>query len=175
MFLGNRNTFGIEWHLCDEPMDRWLSGHACFWLGGERIGEFDEPIYMTDLLLSLKYPVGDCGNRRSERFCNLDAREVFRQLYMGLFESEESLVDEMQAESWARFAIHIPVSTFDPWRMYLIDCERDSRFIVGYHVRDHRYAEFRKEQLLEVGAFDRVVREFQEHLEAIWPAQSEDA
>lgn len=174
MLHGAREKFGIEWHL-DDDVDRLMPGAVCYWIGGNVVGDASAFVYLADMLLDLAYPVGDCGNRNSGRFCSMEGEEVFRKLYLSLFQSDESLTDLANDETWARFSIGASVPSLDGWFVYLIDCSSYSRLLFGTQEGEPRRPQFLGEQRLPVGYADEVILEFREHLNTVWRSRNESA
>lgn len=120
--IGNCDRFGIMYALHPESTEHLRFGRVSFYAGGQQIGDLGELICLTDLLGELKYPIGDCGNRGSDRFCALTPEAAFRSLHAALFEGESSENDSANVEMWARFNVSIGVDVFRKWRLYLVDC-----------------------------------------------------
>lgn len=166
MELGNRNRFAIQWDLDLQNCGRLLFGRTCYWVNGTMIGDFELGASLSDVLVSLSYPVGDSGDRDSDRFCPMTGEDAFALVHRGIFESDEAIAREVDHERWARFNISLPVDVFDGYRMYLFDCHSESRLLVGIRKPDRQQYEFLFEQRLSRGEFDEVIRSFQAELAA---------
>jgi hypothetical protein len=165
MLHGDKTRFAIQWELDADPVGHFLLGKMCFWVANTVIGNYESRTTLSDVLAELVYPVSDCGKRRGDQFCHLSAEDAFSMLHRGLFESDPSLCRTVEDESWARFDVSIFVDTFQRWRLYLVDCEFGSRFLVAHIPKESDHFEFVMEQSLRVGEFDQVIIEFQRELE----------
>ena len=165
---GDVTRFGIQWELETDPAGHYLLGKMCFWVANNRVGNYELGTALSDVLMSLTYLVGDCGNRRGARFCRLSSEDAFTLLHRGLFDSDPSLSDMVEDESWGRFSVSLPVDVFDDWRLYLLDCESCSRLLVGHRSPKSDEFVFLMEESLAVGVFDRTIIEFQKELKATW-------
>lgn len=172
MILGVRERFAVQWELDRDPGGGILLGRVCFWVANTRIGDYELGTSLSDVLVNLQYPVGDCGNRYSQRFCCVEATNVFHLVQSGLFDSDPSLSHLVEDESWARFDISIPVDVFDGYRIYLFDCLDNSRLLVGNRPPHLDHYVFLLEQQLVRGEFDEVIRSFQKALEIEFQANS---
>ena len=166
MIHGDKTRFAIQWELNSDHAGHWLLGKVCFWIGGMMVGDYDSGATLSDVLVGLKYPVGDCGNRRSERFCKMEPGDAFATIYAGLREYEEPLSSIVDDESWARFDVAIGVDVFDRWQLYIFDFDGYSRLLVGRYCRDSEKCVFQMEQRLRVGEYDQIITEFQQELDA---------
>lgn len=82
--LGEKEIFGIEWSLSD-CFDSYYYGHLCFWIGNNRVGNFEE---VTTLSISASY-LKDFLQNQSFRFYenshNMNKEELFYLLYERFF------------------------------------------------------------------------------------------
>jgi immunity protein 42 of polymorphic toxin system len=166
MIHGDKTRFAIQWELNSDHAGHWLLGKVCFWIGGMMVGDYDSGATLSDVLVELKYPVGDCGNRRSERFCKMEPGDAFATIHAGLHEYEEPLSSIVDDESWARFDVLIPVDVLVRWELYLFDCDVASRLLVGHYAPGSEKCVFQMEQRLRVGEYDQIITEFQSELDA---------
>src|SRR5690349_19497582 len=102
---GTKESFAVQWELDADPGGQLLLGRICFWVSNTRIGDYELGTSLCDVLVNLQHLAGDCGNRHSQRFCTMTAREAFSLVHRGLFESDPSLSGLVQNESWGRFDI----------------------------------------------------------------------
>jgi hypothetical protein len=164
---GDKNRFAIEWNLASNHGGGWLFGNICFWIGGELVGDYSTCESLSELIPELKYPVGDCGNRRSQRFCQMPADDAFKLIYRAFFDMDFVTPEELELESWARFDVSLGTDSFDDWKLYLFDCASYSRLLIGRR-SDAGFFEFLREQQLEVGEYDAAIRALQIELMALW-------
>ena len=172
MILGTKERFAVEWELDEDPGGQLLLGRVCFWAASARIGDYGLGTSLSDVLISLVYPVGDCGSRQSQRFCSMTASEAFSLVQSGLLESDPSFSRLVEDERWARFDVSIPVDVFDGYRMYLFDCSDTSRLVIGHRPPDREAYGFSVEQRLKKGEFDEIIRSFQGELEVAFHANT---
>jgi|GEM_PF-2960836 len=165
MLHGDKARFAVEWRLGSGHVYPFMYGNVCYWNCGEMVGDYDLGATLSDVLIALKYPIGDCGKRSSERFYAMTGHDAYSMLRAGLVVGDPNLGEFVEAESWARFDISLPVDVFDHWRMYLIDCKNRSRLLVGHLSAQHRDYVFAFECILSLGEFDNVIIEFATALE----------
>jgi hypothetical protein len=164
---GKRDRFGIEWQLSEEYGGAWLYGHICFWVGGEVVGDYATPTSLSNLIPILSYPIGDCGNRKSKRFCNMGAEEAFQLMYRAFFDDDFTNPEYVEEEQWARFDISLVTEEFKNWKLYLFDCDAHSRLLVGARLDSGLFG-FSKELILELGEYDSIIRELGSNLTELW-------
>ena len=170
MQLGNKKRFAIQWDLDLKTCGPLLLGRVCYWVTDTMIGDYDLGTALSDVLASLTYPVGDCGDRDSSRFCSLAGFDAFSLVHRGLFDSDDAISREVEDERWARFDVSLPVDVFDHYRMYCFDCGTESRLLVGSFQENTETYDFLLEQRLRRGEFDEIVRSFQTALLAAAPS-----
>lgn len=171
MIIGEKQRIAAQLELDLPPAGSLLFGRFCFWIGGQMVGRFENGCILTDLWGQLTYPVGYCGQRRSPRFCNMRAADLYRILNIGIHGYGEApeIVDNVEQtaieEMWARFNISVKIETLDDWSLYLIDCDEFSRLLVGKSSEGEIGTDFRFEQTLELGEYDKVARQLQYELD----------
>jgi hypothetical protein len=162
MIYGSKDRFAVQWELHDDRPTYLLPGKICFWIGGEMVGDYGLGTWLSDVVFCLRYPTGDCGNRNGSRFCALSSEAAFALIQTALVDGN-SRCQIAEEEMWARFNVSVGVDVFDAYRMYLFDCENCSRLLVGHYSKSaNRYVV--REQRLDVGEYDAVIRQLQDEL-----------
>lgn len=171
MIHGNKERFAIQWELHTDSCGKWMYGQICYWIQGQRVGDYNIITSLADVLTSLMYPVGDCGRRVGGRLCTLNGKDAYNTLHAALFEGDPSLADEANGDTWARFDVSLLCDVFTGWRLYILDCESDSRLLVGHRPKNSSTFEFWKEIKLFRYEFDKIVIAFHNALIALEESQ----
>lgn len=129
--IGDPLAFAAQYELDADSGGRWMYGRFCYWCGGRQVGNF-QTTTLRDVLFALentiKWVVAD---RRSARFRELPAREVFRLLDGALYRGdlEPHWEDIAEQETWANYDIAPRANPFDDWRVFAIDLDLTTRVI----------------------------------------------
>jgi len=83
---GNPQEFAIEFHLTEKLDDYWY-GNLCFWIGGSRVGNFNEISTITISVSFLKDFLIQKPHRHFDNSSSLSKEELFYQLYQRFFNS----------------------------------------------------------------------------------------
>ena len=165
MQLGNRKRFAIQWDIDLDTCGPLLYGRVCFWVTDNMIGNYDACNSLLEVLGNLTYLVGDCGDRDSSRFCSMTAHDAFSLVQRGLFESDDTVSSIVESERWARFDVSLPVNGLSSYRMYLFDCQSESRLLIGANQPNQDGFDLVLEQRLRKGEFDDIISSFQAELD----------
>ncbi|WP_025028362.1 Imm42 family immunity protein [Caldalkalibacillus mannanilyticus] len=155
MLIGNKSEFGIEYELNKEYGGEWLFGRFCYWIDGKRVGDYDLGTSLRDILFLLQQLIRDNGNRNHEILFKLSLLELFNRLNGGLYSGDPKYDSLAIDESWARFDIGLPIDIFNEWKIFLIEYENKSRFIIQKLGSTEN--EFLHEVSIESGKFDSVI------------------
>ncbi|QRK08445.1 immunity 42 family protein [Archangium violaceum] len=166
MIIGDPSRFAVEFELDEHHEREWLLGRFCYWVGGERVGDYESGTTLNVVLFRLTSIVKDSGKREHPELAALPGAELFRRLNAALHGSEPS-PDEQRAmdEMWARFYVcpqHVDV--FDSWRVFLVDAASTARLVFGRP----QGGDTVREVNLTRGEFDRVLREAYERLDQLY-------
>ncbi len=93
---GNSQEFAIEFHLTEKLDDYWY-GNLCFWIGGSRVGNFNEISTITISVSFLKDFIIKKPYRQFDSSPALSKEYLFYQLYKKFFLSE-SIKDQSYLE-----------------------------------------------------------------------------
>lgn len=93
---GNPQEFAIEFHLTEKLDDYWY-GNLCFWIGGRRVGNFNEISTITISVSFLKDFIIKKPYRQFDNSPALSKEYLFYQLYKKFFLSE-SIKDQSYLE-----------------------------------------------------------------------------
>lgn len=168
MKIGDCSQFAVEFQLDENYGDIWLYGKFCYWINQKCIGDYEMGTSLRDILLQLKYIVGDNGNRNDEGLFSLGKEEVYDRLNCALYGYGSSeFEDKARAESWARFNVTLPVDIFDGWKIFIIENSEKTRVIARDIENDEifEFALFPKE-------FDNVINRLYLELGKIYDLES---
>lgn len=126
--IGDPSRFALEHELDADPHGVWLFGRVCFWVAGDRVGDFELGTSLRDVLFLLEEGRRDAGRRENQRFASLPAAELVEELERGLAAGEAC--DAAINEQWARHCITPIVDVFDAWRVYLVEVDLKARVLV---------------------------------------------
>lgn len=168
MEFGDRTVIAAQLELNRDYGGPWLFGRFCYWINGTQLGDYNLGTSLRDVLFSMKWIVGDRGNRQGNFLCDLPGEEAFRVLDGSLYGPEEVIASAFFPETPARFDIRPPVDIFDCWKIYLMECEGCDRFL---------YARLAPEVSVETfnapkGAFDTVIKDTYDYLEHLYESEA---
>lgn len=170
MIIGERSKFAIEFELENEYRGTWLYGKFCYWIQNKRIGDYELVTSLRDVLFQMIYIVGDCSKRFHDELFELDVFDLYNRLNDALFGNGESEYEMASKEqSWARFNVAIPVDVFDQWKVFLVERQDISRFII----KDLNGVEV-YEVLLKDSHFDKVIAEIYGELNKLYELEVEN-
>ncbi|WP_213881951.1 Imm42 family immunity protein [Pseudomonas sp. dw_358] len=162
--FGDINEFAIEYSLNDQHGGSWLFGQVCYWIAGERVGDFPLGTSLRDVLIQMQNVIDNCGKRQLDNMVSKSPQELFdaidSKLYGGVDVDNNS--DE-SVESFYRFDIRIPVDVFDGCKMYLFESS-------GFELILYKKSldGLVNEKRLSAGYFDAVIRSFYEEVLEIY-------
>ncbi|QOK93389.1 hypothetical protein HF908_09840 [Ralstonia pseudosolanacearum] len=163
MLFGSKERFAVEFELDDDHGGAWLFGRFCYWIGGERVGDYDAGASLRDVLFQLKYIVGDGGERFCPRLAALPAAKIFKLIFDALRETNRDIFDYASLDFMpARLDVCIPVDIFNAWNVFLIEGEEEAKLI--YQAEGTQDT---KLTTLPVGEFDFVIKATQSELEGL--------
>jgi hypothetical protein len=167
--VGDSRLFGVEYELNEQTGGAWLFGKVCFWIAGERVGDFELGTSLRDFLFQVEQGRRYKGDRQTGRFMKMPAADVVATIEAGLFgrgseEKEQLAVDEQ----WAKHRITPEIDVFDSWRIYLFQSSLGDRVLYS---RTEPGANIR-EVLLPLGECDAVLARCCNEIGAIYEAEN---
>jgi hypothetical protein len=163
VIIGDENAFAVEFDLDVNHGGSWMYGRICYWINCDQIGDYSLGTSLRDVLFSMKYLVGDCGNREESMLCELPYNEAFHVIDKSIFKS--TAIDKIDMPS--RFKISIDVDVFDFFKVYLIDCSNKSIILYKKNQEETKYF------VLKKGWFDSVIKRFYITLDSIYKSSLE--
>jgi hypothetical protein len=157
MIVGDSSRFGIEFSLDEESKGAWMLGHVCYWICGQRIGDYELTVTLRDVLFCWFNIAGDAGKRANDDLMSLDKADLVNLLLNTLFgDGPSDPVTESRAieEQWARHVIEPVVGYgFTGWGICLVEDANLARCV-------YRRAEMKEyfECQLNPGEFDKVLK-----------------
>jgi hypothetical protein len=171
MLLGAKDLFAIEFELdnlqeSEEARARFMNGKFCFWVRGDRIGDYDYGGSLSVALHDCKRLLSYAGRRKEERLYLKSTEDVYSEIQRALYvDSGQS--DEQMAEDSAYYirfeAIPVGFDVFDGWMAFLVEGETTGRYIWR---SPSTAGDVLHEQQLPAGEFDRVLSTFVQAFEA---------
>ncbi|MBB6580629.1 immunity 42 family protein [Ralstonia solanacearum] len=163
MLFGKKEQFAVEFELDANHGGAWLFGRFGYWIGGERVGDYDAGTSLRDVLFQMKYIVGDAGKRSFPRLAELPALEIFRLVSDALNERNGDISRYVPPDfSPAYLDVGIPMDIFSCWDVFLVEGLREARLVYRESGVDNiRFT------ALPVGEFDSVVQTAQNELEKL--------
>jgi hypothetical protein len=159
MVVGDKARFAIEFELDDPPEGVWMIGLICYWICGQRVGDYDHVTSLRDAL-RLERMLGDRNNRENARLFSVEKAHLCSILADSLFGDADpgpEIMRRAMDERWARHVITPELDVFSGWQVFLIESQDQGRcvyrnLIVGSHF----------ECYLHAGEFDEVLMVFME-------------
>lgn len=169
MLFGDISRFGIEFVLSPNPEGKWMFGHLCYWLCGQRIGDYESITSLRDAMSEFETISREAGKRCSQHLFMLGKEELADMLERSMFGDQpvnELLETRATEEQWARFIIAPTMEVFIGWHIFLIEESHSGRAIYHNHA-SNKYFECN----LQYGEFDQVlnmaVQSLRQHCSAI--------
>jgi hypothetical protein len=130
MLYGDKARFAIEFELNENPGVNWMFGRFRYWVGGERVGDFEEGTSLRDVLFSMRYIIGDAGKRTAPSLALCDEKEIFRVIQDSLDEGGDDLRSLIPVNLVpASFDVCPRVYIFNAWHIYLVDAHEFSKVV----------------------------------------------
>ncbi|AXV78996.1 hypothetical protein CJO76_18585 (plasmid) [Ralstonia solanacearum] len=163
MLFGKKERFAVEFELDNDHGGAWLFGRFCYWIGGERVGDYDAGASLRDVLFQLKHIVGDGGKRFFPRLAALPAAQSFKLIFDALRETNNEIFHYASRDFMpACLDVCIPVDIFNSWNVFLAEGIEEAKLIYRADgAMDTRLT------TLSVGEFDVVIKAAYAELEGI--------
>lgn len=87
MLIGNKETFAVEFILCDN-YSSLLEGIFSYWINSEKVGDDSELVYLNDVLMSMTWMIHDAGSRMYPEKITGDWNEIFRKINDSIYGSD---------------------------------------------------------------------------------------
>ena len=124
-----------------------LYGRTCYWIGGQRIGDWDGGTSLGRVHADITRIVKDSGRRENCAVFHLPSEVAFHRFDAALYGPESDF------DNFAEVATYCDVGThLSEWKIYLVECEGRARLL--YRGPTASVQEF----MLNSGEFDRALR-----------------
>jgi hypothetical protein len=112
MLYGDKTRFAIEWQLDNNDGGVWLLGRVCYFLNGQRVGDWGLGTSLRDVLFRWERIVCDADNRINPRLSQLAPKDLWNTVHFGMFGGKATEQQEQQAieEQWANHDITPPLT-----------------------------------------------------------------
>lgn len=189
MIFGNKNDFAIEIIFSDRSAGEWMFGNLYMYIGGRRIGRYDEETTLSDAMRSFEGIYSARDRRIYEDLFYLDKDVIFEIFYMSMYgipsEDISRMIERLFSESSepyrmvGDFFICPEVDVLDPWDGYLVSSGEFDKIIYGYTskivscgedllddypVLKKGFSDKIRSIILKRGIFDSVVKESLDYL-----------
>ncbi|MHA6861513.1 immunity 42 family protein [Ralstonia pseudosolanacearum] len=163
MLFGKKERFAVEFELDNDHGGAWLFGRFCYWIGGERVGDYDAGASLRDVLFQLKHIVGDGGKRFCPPLAALPATQSFKLIFDALRETNSEIFNYVSLDFMpACFDVCIPVEIFNAWNIFLVEGIEEAKLIYQADgVPDTKLTN------LSVGEFDVAIKTAYAELEGL--------
>lgn len=160
MLFGSKESFAIE---CEDSVSESPAlqtfGSICFWIGGERVGDYDSFTSLGFHYLDLRDFLEYVDTRRDPVLDAMDPGQIMRHLYWALYDnSRDSIEEDLALASRFRKFILWPNGSeaFDYWMIALLDRPDEELLIWARHGN----YDAPNQAHLKSGTFESVVRGF---------------
>lgn len=156
MFFGNIHRFAIELAFDNNTGEEWMFGRVCYWICGERVGDYESGTSLRDFMFALERISGDADKRENEYLWPLITEILVNTLQESMFGStrdNDALERRAIQEHWATHNINPAVDIFDEWSIYLVENDCSGRCVCLHHPTTSY-----NECFLARGEFDSVVK-----------------
>ena len=151
MTFGDPNRFAMSVEL--DPYNHgghMLYGRACYWIGGQRIGDWDEGWSLGTVHAHITGIVKDSGRRENCATFHLPSEVAFHRLDAALYGPGPDTDNFAEVATYCDVAEQLPM--LGEWKIYLVECEGRARLL--YRGPTGVVQEF----MLNSGEFDRALR-----------------
>ena len=128
--FGNSERFAIELQFHRQSDGIWMNGRSCYWIFGERLGDFEIVVSLRDGLFCWE-KMSYYRDRSNEDIAHLGTQELVTTLYSGLYNTGfESMDNDHQRGiegQWARHNINPGTVGFKDWIVFLVNGDLGSR------------------------------------------------
>ena len=161
MIFGDPARFAVSITLDDDHGGAWLFGRLCYWINGQRVGDWESGTSLRDTLRDITSIARDRGQRENCGLFHLPAETAFSRLDRTLYGGHDPASEE-RVETASYHDIVPTVDVFFNWKGYLIECEGQARLL--YQGPQTGLREFG----MDAGVFDQVIREAHAQLDAFY-------
>lgn len=151
MVFGEPTRFGVSVELDEDYGGHMLYGRACYWIGGQQIGDWEGGASLGDVLTAITRFVKDSGCRDNHALFRLSAETAFDRIDVSLYGKEEPAPENF-VEFAAPYAVSNLLSVLSGWKVFLVECEGQARLL--YRGPTGGVQEF----MLNSGEFDKALR-----------------
>ncbi|WP_443192588.1 Imm42 family immunity protein [Pseudomonas indica] len=166
MLIGIKEVFGVEYEIDTNHGGVWLFGKLCYWIAGERIGDYDLGTSLRDALFQMKTLIGDAGRRFvDEETFNSSPSDLFHAIDNSIY-GEGDMRSGLDIDESARFNISMPIDVFDEWKIYML--ENKDKALILYKSSGQKVV---SSLLLNQGEFDEAIRRIHDELNKRYDAE----
>ncbi|NIJ78908.1 Imm42 family immunity protein [Xanthomonas cannabis] len=123
MIFGEKNIFAVEMQLDNNSGGQWMLGKFCYWLKGERVGNFEDGTSLRDVYLQMTQIL----RIKDRKFSGPDLSfvEIHRAINESIF-GEECVISNA-----ADYLAAPPVDVFDDFKVFVFSKNNDE-YIITY-------------------------------------------
>lgn len=151
MIFGDPNRFAMSVELNSyNHGGHMLYGQACYWIDGQRIGDWDDGASLGSVHNHITRIVKDSGRRENCAVFYLPSEIAFHRLDTALYGPEPDTDNFAEVATYCDVCMHLP--SLLKWKVFLIECKGRARLL--YRGPTAGVQEF----MLSSGEFDRALR-----------------
>ncbi|MBB5866528.1 immunity 42 family protein [Xanthomonas sp. 3058] len=128
MIFGEKNIFAVEMQLDNNSGGQWMLGKFCYWLNGERVGNFEDGTSLRDVYLQMTQILRIKDRNLSGP--DLSFIEIHRAINESIF-GEESVISNA-----ADYLAAPPVDVFDDFKVFVFSKKNDE-YTITYQKEGH--------------------------------------
>lgn len=125
--IGNPSKFAVEYELNAEHGDDWMYGKLCYWIGGERVGDYDTGTSLRDALFEIEQILKDSGSRNNHLLYKLTPDIAFYKIDACILGG--SVPEDSIEEQWANHNITPALDIFNEWKCFIFSDEIQSKVL----------------------------------------------
>ena len=187
MIFGCKEEFAIELIISDRPGGEWMFGSIYMYIGGRRIGRYDEETILSDAMRSFEGIYSARDRRIYKEIYHLGKDDIFKILHFSLYGLTPEYFSHMVERFFSEYAepyrimgdfiIFPEVDVLDPWSGYLVSSGESDKIVYGYTrkiltydfekdcaVMKENYSQKIRSIILQRGIFDSVVKKALDYL-----------
>jgi hypothetical protein len=136
MICASKDRFAIESEITGEYPEHvsWVFGLVCFWMGGERIGNFTQALMLSVPVSGLDYLLDHRGKLDASELCNIPKEQVFHLIRTSLYNvngEDKDMRELVRLENMYRRYVLCPglCEAFDGDTVIVLECEDNVRIV----------------------------------------------
>lgn len=129
--IGNPGRFAVEFERDARSPPDFPLGRFCYWVGGQRVGDYDHGTSFGTVIYVSKVVVASRGRRYMPRLMSIPLATAFEEVRHALCDDQGSDAEVAERRRvYSRFVSLLSgVDSFDRWLGYAVEDDNRARFM----------------------------------------------